>query len=98
MKSILRIIFGILFGICALFGVFYFRSKISPKMLCIIIPWATSLAMSWSFFFGLREGKLSAKGSVYEREKNPFGFWFYVFFYSFIIIFCILMGAWSLLK
>jgi len=98
MKSLLRIIFGLLICIFIFFILFILSTKMSPRIIDTILGCSFALIIFGLFVFHVRKGRIYAAGSIYDRHKNPFGFWFYVFFYSFLILFCLFIGVCYFLK
>jgi len=83
-RSILRILIA-----CALIvAIFMYFGRHYPWILMFVMFSTASVAFLYKIFCWLRGGivTINAKGliSVYERHRNPFGFWFYIFFVTLI--------------
>jgi hypothetical protein len=88
--SLLRIIYGVLIGICLLAGfldfAWYFPTVALSLVFCSMGVFALYLVSH-----GLQNGVIRAKGARYGRSSNPFGFWFCILFYTaFGLFFCAL--------
>ena len=85
------IICSVFIAISILFGLYSWGVVKSPiyaaVVMSIILSTLGSFAL-YSAFNGVRRGvvKINAKGSlsVYDRRRNPFGFWFYIFLFTLI--------------
>jgi hypothetical protein len=100
MKSLLRIIFGVLIGIGFLAGLAF-----------LVRQFPTAAGRIWFMFLGLGSGgllvwlaardlRLGVTGrrfTKYERSVSPVHFWFYILFYSLLGIFLLAVGTCSIL-
>ena len=58
------------------------------QMLIVLFCVPVALLMGWSLLNAWRTGRISSRGWTFQKDKNPFGFWFVA-----IIDFGIFLGS-----
>ena len=81
--AIVRIISGVIVGGCLLAGLLAAAMRF-PIVAAFVLFGGIAVFILFMAYDGLRTGVIQAKRSRYERCSNPFGFWFYVSFYTLI--------------
>ena len=79
--SILRIVIGLLIGICLLAGGLVFLLHF-PAASLVLVMWSASLFFVYMIFRSFRRGVIVIRGSVYKRVISPFSFWFYIILFG----------------
>jgi xanthosine utilization system XapX-like protein len=99
MMSLLRITFGVLVGVAFFASLAFFGQRFpaaAPRVVGIFLGLLGMLLPYSVVYVSLRRGwiriRAIGKVSVYERHKNPFGFWSYICFWLFIGTFFFAFG------
>src|SRR6266542_4244891 len=94
--SIIRIMFGVIIGGCIVAGLLIGAVRF-PRVGMVGMCGAGAGLVLWVAYDGLRTGVIGAKRSRYERDSSPWGFWFYISFYTLIGAVVIAYGVYYLL-
>ncbi len=100
MKSLLRIVFGVLVGIGFLVGLAFLGRQFptaAGQIWFMLLGLGSGGLMVWLAARDLRLGVTGRRFTRYERSVSPFHFWFYILFYSLLGIFLLAVGAGSIL-
>jgi hypothetical protein len=90
--SILRILFGVLLGVCLLFGFLKFGIRFPGVMAFILCSFIGGKILFYPLC-GLMTGRIG----YYNRSENPIEFWFWVTFCSFMGCFFVGTGVYYFL-
>ena len=96
MRSLLRIIAGVLVGVGFFVGVAVLGRQFpvaAPRVLGMIMGLGVGSLTVWVVSRCLWLGVAGGKFTRYERSVSPFHFWFYILFYSILGIFSLAFGA-----
>jgi len=100
MKSLLRIIFGVLIGIGFLVG-FAFLGRQFPtaagRIWFMCLGLGSGSLLVWLAARDVRLGVTGRRFTRYERSVSPFHFWFYILLYWLLGVFLLAVGACSIL-
>ena len=92
------IIISILIG---LYGWGLIKSPIYIAVVASIVFFTAGTYILYSAFSSLRRGVISVNAkvsiSVYDRRRNPFGFWFYIFLFGLVGLMTYGVGIYCLL-
>ncbi len=94
--SLLRIIIGVLIGACFLAGALAAAVRF-PATAIFLMFGSIGIFILYMAFRGLRSGVIWSRRSRYERSTSPFGFWFYVLFFTFFGAFICAAGIYYLI-
>lgn len=100
MKSLLRIVFGVLVGIGFLAGLAFLGRRFptaAARVWLMFLGLGSGGLLIWLAARDLRLGVTGRRFTRYERGVSPFHFWFYILFYSLLGIFLLAVGACSIL-
>lgn len=83
LMSILRIVIGVVIGGSILAGLLAAAMRFPSVAMFVMFGTGGGVVLVVAYH-GLRTGIIRAKRSRYERSASPFGFWFYILFYSLV--------------
>src|SRR4029077_2807188 len=100
MKSLLRIVFGVLVGIGFLVGLAFLGRQFptaAGRIWFMCLGFGSGGLLVWLAVRDVRLGVTGRRFTRYERSVSPFHFWFYILFYSLMGMFLLAVGACSIL-
>ena len=100
MKSLLRVVFGVLVGIGFLIGLGFLSTRFptaAGRVWFMFLGLGSGGLLVWLAAHDLRLGVTGRRFTRYERSVSPFHFWSYILLYSLLGIFLLAVGACSIL-